>query len=225
MQKSQRMQKMQSPCYDIIMKLLLLSSSRGTTLQAVLDALKDGSLTMECLGLIADREDRGCVGKAREAGIPVRIVTKEKREDREEYDRRLHQAILDMGGTPPAEYSSTRVLETSTIIAALGWMFILSPWFVQMWHKRIVNVHPALLPKHPGGHAIEETLAAGDTESGMTIHYIDEGVDTGEILVQKKCSIGPAETEESLKEKIQTLEKEWYPKVLQMIEDGEISLM
>jgi len=103
-------------------------------------------------------------------------------------------------------------------------MWILTPWFVHVWKGRIINVHPALLPKFPGAHGIEDAMAAGETETGMTIHIIDEGVDTGPILVQKSCSISRDDTIDSLKERIQELEKEWYPKVLQMVEEGEIAV-
>ena len=194
------------------MQFVVLSSSRGTTFQAVLDRIADGSLTAQCLGLVSDREDRGCVSKARAAGISVAIVERTAGEDREKYDQKLYTTITNFSTDP------------TLVIAAIGWMFILSPGLVSRFHGRILNVHPALLPKHPGGHAIRDALAAGDEESGMTIHVIDEGVDTGPILVQKKCSVIQGESDESLKEKIQELEKEWYPKVLQMIEWGEITL-
>lgn len=193
------------------MKFLILSSSRGTTMQAVLDAIVEGNLSMECLGLIADKEDRGCVEKARSAGIAIEIVPKEKGMERDAYDHLIDDAITKLGGDPD-----------DTVIAALGWMFILSPGFVKRWDKRIVNVHPALLPAHPGAHAIKDALDAGDEKTGMTIHYIDEGVDTGEIILQKECDILPGDSEETLKERIQDLEKQWYPKVLQMMEQGEI---
>lgn len=176
-------------------------------MQAVLDALNNGALDMECIGLVSDKEERGCVEKALDADIPVTILSRVGFE-REEYDQLLHDTILHMGGSPD-----------DTIIAALGWMFILSPDFVRKWPRRIINVHPSLLPKHPGAHAIADALRAGDSESGMTIHYIDEGVDTGEIIEQKSCSINDGETEESLKEKIQALEKEWYPIILQRIQE------
>ena len=194
------------------MNFVVLSSSRGTTFQAVIDASNNGELLPQCLGLAADREDRGCVEKARAAGLPVTIVEKQNGEEREAYDQRLHQAILDLGASD------------ETVLAALGWMFILSPWFVSQWRSRIINVHPALLPKHPGAHAIEETIEDADDETGMTIHLIDEGVDTGPILLQKTCIVCPDDTVESLKERIQVLEKEWYPKALQMIEPGELQL-
>ena len=186
------------------MNFIILSSSRGTTMQAVLDARIEGSLSASCLGLVTDRDDRGCTEKARSADVPVTVLERKKNVDRAEYDKKLHKAILSMGGDPD-----------HTVIAALGWMYILSPAFVAKWKNRIVNVHPSLLPAHPGAHAIQDALDAEDKKTGMTIHYIDEGVDTGPILLQKECTILPGDTEETLKERIQDLEKEWYPKVLQ----------
>lgn len=200
------------------MKFVILSTSRGTTMQAVLDAISNGSLTMQCLGLISDSKEHGCVEKARSAEIPVTIIEQDKESDREERDRILHNAISELGGDP-----------SDTVIAALGWMFILSPWFSQTWANRIINVHPALLPKYGGkgmyGMKVhEEVLESGDSETGMTIHLIDEGVDTGPILLQKKCPVEEGDTPDSLKEKVQSLEKEWYPKLLQMIESGAVTL-
>lgn len=192
------------------MNFVVLSSSRGTTFQAVIERLQSGTLTAQCLALVADKRDRGCVQKAEEAGIPVVIVERIKGEDREAYDHRLDEAIRELGQVD--------------VIAAMGWMWILTPWFVRQWSGRILNVHPALLPKFPGAHGIEDALNAGESESGMTIHVIDEGVDTGPIIVQKKCSIDAGETVESLKEKVQMLEREWYPSVLQMLETGELRL-
>ena len=197
------------------MDFVVLSSSRGTTFQAVIDAMKDGSLEARCLGLIADREDRGCTEKATAAGIPTLIVERVKGEERESYDRRIDEAIGAL---------VVKTEDVDVLLACMGWMFIFSPWFVTQWKNRILNVHPALLPKHPGGHAIDDALAAGDAETGMTIHWIDEGVDTGKIVEQKNCSILPDDTVDTLKARIQELEKEWYPKVLQMIEQGELRL-
>ncbi len=103
-------------------------------------------------------------------------------------------------------------------------MFLFSPWFVEKFHGRIVNVHPSLLPKYPGVHSLQEALDAGDSQTGMTIHVIDDGVDTGNILLQKTCPILPGDTLETLKAREQELEKEWYPRVLEMIEKGEMKL-
>lgn len=204
------------------MDFVVLSSSRGTTFQAVIDAIADASLTARCLGLIADREDRGCVEKAKAAGVPVTIIERAKgpasakatggREEREVYDQRIDAAIRAFG------------LPEGGVIACMGWMFLLSPWFVKQWHGHILNVHPSLLPKYPGAHAFQDVLDAGETESGMTIHWIDDGLDTGERLVQKKCSINKDDTVDTLKARIQELEKEWYPRVLQDLASGRIPL-
>ena len=197
-------------CYSFSVDFVVLSSSRGTVFQSVLDSLADGSLHARCIGLISNAEDHGCVSRARKAGLPVCILEHQKEESREEYDKRVHASILTLqkAQSDPAE---------DCVIACMGWMFLLSPWFVSQWKNRILNVHPSLLPKHPGRHAHDLVLAAGDTESGMTIHLIDEGMDTGKILVQKKCSVYPNDTVETLKYRVQDLECEWYPKVLEEI--------
>ncbi len=199
------------------MNFIVLSSSRGTTFQAVLDAQKRGELKAKCLGLVTDREDRQCIDKAKEADLPFIIVTRVNGESREEFDRRVQEAIVSLGGGK------------DTVIAALGWMFIFSPWFIQAWKDRIINVHPALLPKHSGkgmyGHHVHDAvLAAGEKESGVSIHLMDEEVDTGRILLQKTCPVLPDDTPDSLQQRVQGLEKEWYPRVLQMVESGEILL-
>lgn len=202
------------------MHFVALSSSRGTTLQAILERIDDGSLSMECFGLIADRADRGCVAKAKAVNLPVLIVSKKQDETRENYDKRLDTAIRSL----ISANVSIGADASTTILAAVGWLYLFSPWFVHQWRCRIINVHPSLLPKYPGLHAHEEVLAAGDKESGMTIHVIEEGLDSGKILVQKTCPVLPGDTPESLKKRVQELEKEWYPKVLEMIEQGETQL-
>lgn len=198
--------------YNAVMNFIVLSSSRGTTFQATIEAMQKGALTARCLGLVADRADRGCIEKAKAASLPFRIVERPKGEPREDYDRRIDAELHAMGANG------------QTIIAAIGWMFVLSPWFVRTWRNRILNVHPALLPKYPGAHALEDVLAAHEKETGMTIHLIDEGVDTGPVLLQKRCAVLPEDTHDSLQQRVQELEKEWYPKVLQMIEKGEVKL-
>ena len=195
------------------MKFIILSSSRGSTANAVLQQIQEGNLDMECLGLVTDSDDRGCVDVVRSAGFPIYRVDRTEGESREEYDKKLHEMIIEAGGNPE-----------DTVISALGWMFILSPWFVSQWKNRIINVHPALLPAHPGAHGITDALVSGDEITGMTIHFIDEGVDTGPIILQKECAILPGDDEEALKDRIQLLEREWYPKVLQQLETGEIPL-
>lgn len=199
------------------MTFIALCTAKGTVFQSVIDAMHDGSLAMTCAGLVSDSADHGCVEKANNAGIPVRIVTMQKGEPREDFDRRVDTAIHEL--CPPSSS------EGETLIACMGWMWMFSPWFVKTWNNRILNVHPSLLPKHPGSHAHELVLASGDSESGMTIHLIDEGMDTGKILLQKTCPVLPHDTVDTLKARVQGLECEWYPKVLAAIEQGTMKIV
>lgn len=204
------------------MDFVVLSSSRGTTFQSVIDRIANGSLHARCLGLVTDQRYRECIDKAEAAGLPVAVAEKVKSEARETYDRKVDAAIRSL-------IEEQRGNPETTLLAAMGWMWIMTPWLIHTWQNRILNVHPALLPKYGGkgmygDHVHEAVLAAREKESGITIHLMDEGVDTGQILLQKHCAIEPAETIESLKAKVQGLEKEWYPKVLEMIHTGELTL-
>ncbi len=204
------------------MNFVVLSSSWGTTFQAVIDRLNDGSLGARCIGLVTDSPDKQCIRKAQEGNIPFKIVEKVPDEEREILDHKVDKAIHEL-------MEEAGVSKGDTVLAAMGWMWIYTPWFIREWKNRILNVHPALLPKYGGkgmygDHVYKAVMDAGDDESGITIHLMDEGVDTGKILLQKKCEISPADTMDTLKGNVQALEKEWYPKVLQMIETGEIQL-
>lgn len=202
------------------MHLIAFSSSRGTTFQAILDRIADGTVRSRFLGLITDRRDRGCVEKATAAGVPVEVVERTPGESREQYDEKVYRAIERLMGDVPKE---------DVLLTALGWMFIFTPSFIHRWRNRIINVHPALLPQHGGkgmyGHHVHDAvLGAGDAQSGVTIHLMDEGVDTGRILVQKTCLVLPTDTADSLQKRVQELEKQWYPETIAMIERGELQL-
>lgn len=212
------------------MNFVVLSSSHGTAFQAVIDAQRAGALTARCLGLVTDRPDRGCIEKAKAADLPVTIVEKQPGEAREAYDHRLDAAVRELANQSKSRIPSPESPITSPqplFLAALGWMFIFSPWFIARWKDRIINVHPALLPKH-GGEGMfglkvhEAVLAAGEKESGITIHLMDEGVDTGRILLQQTCRVLPGDTPATLRDRVQALERTWYPKLLQMIHTDEL---
>lgn len=208
------------------MHFVVLSSSRGSVFQAAIAAMQAGTLNAVCAGLITDREDRGCVEKAKAADLPYRVVERKEGESKENYDERLLETVDEL-----FTQSSTRypLVSTRPVIALMGWMWILTPKFIDAWKGQILNVHPSLLPKFGGkgmyGHHVHDAvLAANEQESGMTIHIVDSGVDTGKTLVQKSCPVLPDDTVDTLSSRIGALEKEWYPKVLQMIEAGEIHL-
>lgn len=182
----------------------VLASTRGTDLQAIFEAIQNNTLTgVKVAVVISNVPGCGALEKAKTARVPA-VFINPKGKNRETYDQAL-AAVLD-------KY-------TVDLIVLIGYMRILSPWFVRHFPKRIINVHPALLPAFGGkgffgANVHEAVLHSGATETGCTIHYVDEGCDTGEIILQKKITITPKDTPETLKEKVQALEKEWYPKVI-----------
>lgn len=193
------------------MNIAVFASTNGTDLQAFIDEKAAGKLeNIEISFVLVNKKTCGAAKKAENAGIPVVFVSiydeYGEKKSREAYDREIHAAC---------------VAQHIDFIVLIGWMRILSPWFVQQWPKRILNVHPSLLPKYPGMDldVHQEVLDNGEEETGMTIHYVDEGVDSGEILLQKSVSISPNDTAESLKKKVQALEMTWYPEVVRRLAD------
>ncbi|MDF2379178.1 MAG: phosphoribosylglycinamide formyltransferase [Candidatus Gracilibacteria bacterium] len=190
------------------MKICVFASTNGTDLGAILEEIHKERLPGVELTFVLVNKECGAAEKARNAGISVILVDPKdengKKKDREVYDREIHAVCEEYG---------------VELVVLVGWMRILSPWFVQQFPKSILNIHPSLLPKYPGMdlnvHA--EVIKNGEKESGMTIHYVDEGVDSGEVILQKSVEVVKGETPESLKAKVQKLEKAHYPAVILQI--------
>lgn len=183
--------------------------------------MKNGKLTAKCLGLITDKHDRECLQKAADNNIPSIVVDRKPDEPPEEYDMRLTAAIRTL---------QTRSKSNGTpVIALMGWLHILSPVFLMQFRGHIINVHPSLLPKYGGKgmygkHVHEAVLQAKETESGISLHIVEEEVDAGKILMQKQCPVLANDSADALRIRVQELEKEWYPRLLEMIQRGELQL-
>lgn len=191
-------------------RIAVLASTRGTDLQSIIDEIKAGQLKAELACVVSNVKNCYALERAHAHGIKTHFIDP-KEKSRVEFDREL-----------------VKILESEKInlVVLVGYMRILTPYFVGKFHRRIINVHPALIPKYCGkeffGNNVHEAvLKSGDKETGMTIHFVEEGVDTGPIILQKTCPVLPDDTPETLKERVQTLEKEWYPKVIQMFVDGK----
>ncbi len=208
-----------------MLRFVALSTSRGTVLEAVMHEVLQKKIDAHCIGLITTKFENGCREKALNAGVPLIIIERKKGEAREDFDKRVHSEILDLDSRDREQYGVTQSrIGERPLIACMGWMLLISKWFTDTWKNRIISVHPSLLPKHMGLHGLEDALSSKEAETGMTIHIVDEGMDTGRYLVQKSCSILPNDTIETLRVREQNVEKEWYPKALAMIESGEIEL-
>ncbi|MFQ6610194.1 MAG: phosphoribosylglycinamide formyltransferase [Fidelibacterota bacterium] len=184
-----------------MLKLAVLGSTRGTDLGAILAAIAAGRLDAAVSVVASNRKSAFILERARLAHIPA-IFVSAKDKTREEFDRDLHARL-----EPYAP----------DLILLIGFMRILSPWFVHQWEGRIVNVHPSLLPKYAGGmdtNVHEEVLKNHEKETGCTIHLVTEDVDAGPILLQKRCPVYPNDTPETLKARVQQLEGEAFIEVI-----------
>lgn len=193
------------------MRIAVLASTKGTDLQAIIDEIKAGRLKAELACVVSNVKNCYALERAHAQGFKTHFVDP-KEKSRVEFDREM-----------------VKILEAEKIdlVVLVGYMRILTPYFIGKFRRRIINVHPALIPKYCGkdffGNNVHEAvLKSGDKETGMTIHFVEEGVDTGPIILQKTCPVLPDDTAEILKERVQNLEKEWYPKVIQMFVEGKL---
>ncbi|MFA7685243.1 MAG: phosphoribosylglycinamide formyltransferase [Candidatus Gracilibacteria bacterium] len=188
-------------------RIAVLASTRGTDLQAIIDEMKAGKMPgIELAVVISNKIDAYALERAEEQGFRAVFINPEGK-TREEFDMEMLKILEE---------------EKVDLIVLVGYMKILSVPFVKAFPKRIINVHPALIPKFCGksffgANVHESVLAAKEKETGMTIHYVEEGVDTGEIIIQKTCPVLPDDTPDTLKERVQALEKQWYPEVIRRL--------
>lgn len=188
-------------------KLGVLASGNGTDLSAIYEEMDNGKMPgIEVAIVLSNVETAPVLERAKVRGIRAEFVNP-KGKTREEYDEELVRLMKEVG---------------VDLVCLIGYMKILTPVFVKAFPRHIINVHPALLPKYGGtgwyGMKVHEgVLAAGEKESGMTIHYVDIGVDSGPMILQEKVAIEPGETPDSLRAKVLEVEKRAYPEAIRMI--------
>lgn len=181
-------------------RVAVLISGRGSNLQALLDAKQDA---YEIVLVVSNVPDAAGLERARRAGVEaIALDHRPYGKNREAFERDLDALLVE------------RDIE---IVALAGFMRVLTPFFVDAWRGRLVNIHPSLLPKYPGTKTHERALAAGDAEHGCTVHLVVEAVDSGEMLGQAKLAILPGDTPDSLAERVLALEHELYPRCLEKL--------
>ena len=187
---------------------MVLASGGGTNLQAILDALH-GREGIEVAGVGSDKPGARALERARAAGVETATFAREEYAGRDARDAAM------------AEWIEARAAD---LVVLAGYMQLLSPAFVARFRERVVNIHPALLPAFPGLDAIGQALAAGVDTTGVTVHFVDEGVDTGPPIVQREVPVPADRDRARLEEAIHAVEHELYPEAIRMIAAGRVSI-
>jgi phosphoribosylglycinamide formyltransferase-1 len=188
-------------------RVVVLASTRGTDFGAMIAERSTGKLKgVEFVGLVTNKPACLAVERANSADIPVVLLDGKAPDFHEQLLKEVQELKPDL-------------------ICLVGYMKILRPEFVTAFAGKIINVHPSLLPKYAGGMNLDvhaEVIRNQEKETGMTIHLVTEKVDEGPIICQKSVAVSPTDTAESIKEKVQQLEKQWYPEVIRWFRDGKI---
>jgi phosphoribosylglycinamide formyltransferase 1 len=187
-------------------KVAVFASGNGSNFQAILDAVEAGTLKAEISLLVCDRPGAFAVDRAARAEVPFFIFNIKDFTDKAAYEMLILEQL--------------QKLEVHFIVLA-GYMRLIGPTLLKAYEGRIVNIHPSLLPAFPGKDAIGQAIAAGVAKTGVTVHYVDAGMDTGEVIAQRSVDIEPGETKESLQTKIQRVEHELYPAVVERLLNGQ----
>lgn len=187
-------------------RLAVFVSGSGTNLQAIIDA---GIPTVEIVLVLSNNPGAYALERAKKHGIPAEAADHKNYSGREEYEKHV------LGLLEPYNVD---------LIALAGFMRILSPHFVRAYKNRIINIHPALLPSFPGMHAAKRALESGVKFTGCTVHFVDEGVDSGPIILQAVVPVRDDDDEESLLERIHGEEHRIYPEALKFIASGKFRI-
>jgi len=189
------------------LKLAVLASGRGTNFLALREAIQLGDLDAEICGLFSDQAGAPALDRAREMGVPTFAIQPSAYSTRADYETELVDKL--------------RALDIDVVVLA-GYMRLVGPVMLAAYKLRIVNIHPALLPAFAGLHAQRQALDYGVKVSGCTVHFVDEGMDTGPIILQAVVPVFPEDSEESLSNRILVQEHHAYAQALQLLAEGRI---
>lgn len=191
------------------MRLAVLASGYGSNLQAILDAIERKEIDGRVEIVISDVEGAYALERARKHGIESVYINPREYKKREDFDRVLAGLLQE------------RQID---LVVLAGYMRLLSPLFVETFRGRIMNIHPSLLPAFPGLNGVKKALSYGVKVSGCTVHFVDEGLDSGPIILQEAVPVFDEDTEESLHERIHRVEHRLYPKAIQLFIEHKLRL-
>ncbi len=187
----------------------VLVSGRGSNLQAILDRIADGYLPLEISVVISDKADAYALERAANVGIKTVVVARKECASKEEFEEKIHAALVEAG---------------CELVVLAGFMRILSGSFVGKWQNKIINIHPALLPSFPGLDGQGQAWRYGVKFSGCTVHFVDEGTDSGPIILQKVVPVLDDDTEDTLAARILEQEHIAMPEALKLWAEDKLQI-
>jgi phosphoribosylglycinamide formyltransferase 1 len=190
-------------------RIVVLASGGGTNLQAILDQLHGGEEGVEVVGVGSDKSDAMALKRANSAGVQTAVFPRGEYEDREARDRALGDWIE---GCEP------------DLIVLAGYMQLLSSEFVARFRNRIINIHPALLPSFPGLDAVQQAIDHGSKVTGVTVHFVDEGVDSGPIIMQRAVPVAESRDWDETEKEIHATEHSLLPETIRLLAAGRIRI-
>lgn len=191
------------------LRLAVLASGRGSNFDAIYQAAQRGDLDAEIVVLVSDNPDAPALGKARERGIEALAIKPADFASRDLYEQQIVAHLKD---------------RKVDLVALAGYMRLVGPVFLKAFRHRLVNIHPALLPSFTGLNAQKQALEYGVRFSGCTVHIVDEGMDTGPIILQAVVPVWPQDDEDSLSQRILGEEHQIYWRALQLFAQGRVFL-
>ncbi len=188
------------------MRIAVLASGSGTNLQAILDRLH-GRGKVNVVGVASDKPDAQALRRAGEASVPTAVFVLSDYQDRGARDAAIGDWLESIG---------------CELVVLAGYMQLLTDAFIGRFRNRVINVHPALLPAFPGLDAVGQAIAHGARVTGVTVHFVDEGIDTGPILLQRSFELTYTRPMHEVTEQIHAIEHELLPRAIELIADGSV---
>ncbi|HMK33219.1 MAG TPA: phosphoribosylglycinamide formyltransferase [Nitrosopumilaceae archaeon] len=197
-----------------MINLAILISGRGSNMEAILRSVKKNKIPVKPAVVISNKQDAKGIKIAQKLGVRTIIIESSGVKGASwDYDKKIVTALEKHG-----------VTSKNGLVCLAGFMRIMSPEFIQHFKGRIMNIHPAILPSFPGLHSQRQAVEYGVKYSGCTVHFVDEGVDTGPIIIQAVVKVKNNDTEESLSRRILTQEHKIYPKAVKLFAEGKIKV-
>ncbi|HOE68230.1 MAG TPA: phosphoribosylglycinamide formyltransferase [Candidatus Omnitrophota bacterium] len=190
-------------------RIAFFVSGSGTNMANLVARIKAGEIRAEATLVVSNKPGVKALERAKECGVPSEVISHEDFATREAFDAALAECV-----------DKYRI----DLICLCGFMRVLTPGFVRKYHGRLINIHPALLPAFPGAHGIRDAWDARVRETGVTVHFVDDGVDTGPIILQRKVPVLPTDTLETLEARIHAAEYEVYPEALRLVIEGKLQV-